>query len=410
MTSSRVFIAAGSTKSARRHRPCPVCLTEESIHLRRASIAPVDGMDFSYDVVSCNGCGFVYGNNLATQVEYENYYQSLSKYDADISVANISDVDWLRARTAVQICAGASGPVIDIGCGGAGVLLSAFRDAGIGPVYGLDPAKSDAAQALFGLTTIKRGVVADAPVLFELASFDLVCLTGVLEHLVDLRVEMESITNALAPGARVLVEVPALERFDKQPAEPYGELSIEHINFFSANALQRLFQAFGFSLLTKHILPLPAGWADSLYMLFEKTSLSTSTTTEDQKRQLADADRMQAYLVTSEGLIAKVLNKLKQTKTNESWVIFGAGSHTARLLPRLEEAGLASRIRMVVDSNPNLQGKTIGKWKIFAPSILADYAADTIVISSFRSQRGIRQYLETQFTNQIISLYEDNNA
>lgn len=76
MTSSPVCSAAGSTKSARRYRPCPVCLTEESIHLCRASIAPVDGMDFSYDVVSCNGCGFVYGNNLATKAEYENYYQS----------------------------------------------------------------------------------------------------------------------------------------------------------------------------------------------------------------------------------------------------------------------------------------------------------------------------------------------
>lgn len=293
MTSSSAYSVAGSTKSARRYRPCPVCLTEESIHLRRASIAPVDGMDFSYDVVSCNGCGFLYGNNLATKTEYENYYQSLSKYDADISVANISDVDWMRARTAVQICAGASGPVIDIGCGGAGVLLSAFRDAGIGPVYGLDPAKSDAAQALFGLTSIKRGVVADAPTLFDLANFGLVCLTGVLEHLVDLRVEMESITNALAPGARVLVEVPALERFDKQPAEPYGELSIEHINFFLANALQRLFLALGFSLLTKHILPLPAGWADSLYMLFEKVSHSTAITTEYQNgQQPADAGRM----------------------------------------------------------------------------------------------------------------------
>lgn len=249
MTSSPVYSAAGSTTFVRRHRPCPICLSDDSLNMHRASIAPVDGMDFSYDVVSCLGCGFVYGNNLATKAEYENYYQSLSKYDADLSLDSISDVDWLRARTAVQISAGGSGPIIDIGCGGSGILLAAFRDAGLGPVYGLDPAKSDAARALFGLTTIKRGVVADASRLFELANFSLVCLTGVLEHLVDLRVEMESITSALAPGARVLVEVPALERFDKQPSEPYGELSIEHINFFSAAAMQKLFQALGFALL-----------------------------------------------------------------------------------------------------------------------------------------------------------------
>ena len=217
--------------------------------------------------------------------------------------------------------------------------------------------------------------------------------------------------GARASRARVLVEVPALERFDKQAAEPYGELSIEHINFFSANALQRLFQALGFSLLTKHILPLPAGWADSLYMFFEKVSHSTAISTEYPNGQPpADADRMKGYLDVSERLMGKVIGRLKQTKSNESWVIFGAGSHTARLLPRLEEVGLANRIRMVVDSNPNLQGKTIGKWQIFAPSILANYTADTIVISSFRSQEGIRQYLEKSFENQIISLYRENDA
>lgn len=105
----------------------------------------------------------------------------------------------------------------------------------------------------------------------------------------------------------------------------------------------------------------------------------------------------------------KVIGRLKQTKSNESWVIFGAGSHTARLLPLLEEVGLANRIRLVVDSNPNLQGKTIGKWQIFAPSILAN-TADTIVISSFRSQVGIRQYLKKNFSNKIISLYREGDA
>jgi hypothetical protein len=41
-----------------------------------------------------------------------------------------------------------------------------------------------------------------------------------------------------------------------------------------------------------------------------------------------------------------VLSKLKQIKTNESWVIFGTGNHTPRFLPQPGEAGLPNRIRV----------------------------------------------------------------
>ena len=85
-------------------------------------------------------------------------------------------------------------------------------------------------------------------------------------------------------------------------------------------------------------------------------------------------------------------------------VIYGAGSHTARLLPRLLEAG-ESRLAGLVDSNPNLHGKQLGPLLIEAPEALVRYPDATIVVSSFRTQQAISDALRTSRPNPVLTLY-----
>ena len=87
-----------------------------------------------------------------------------------------------------------------------------------------------------------------------------------------------------------------------------------------------------------------------------------------------------------------------------SLVIYGAGSHTARLLPKLPAKEL-DRISAVVDGNPNLHGKRLGNFVIEAPSALANYPAATIVVSSFRSQISIAEMLRATRANSVLTLY-----
>ena len=85
-------------------------------------------------------------------------------------------------------------------------------------------------------------------------------------------------------------------------------------------------------------------------------------------------------------------------------MIYGAGSHTARLLPHLLQAG-ESRLAGLVDSNPNLCGKYLGPLPIEAPEALDQYPDATIVVSSFRAQQAISSMLRTSRSNPVLTLY-----
>ena len=88
----------------------------------------------------------------------------------------------------------------------------------------------------------------------------------------------------------------------------------------------------------------------------------------------------------------------------EDLVIYGAGSHTARLLPRLQAAG-ERRLAGLVDSNPNLCGKRLGPLCIEVPEALDRYPHATIVVSSFRSQQPICDALQATYSNRVLALY-----
>jgi FlaA1/EpsC-like NDP-sugar epimerase len=92
---------------------------------------------------------------------------------------------------------------------------------------------------------------------------------------------------------------------------------------------------------------------------------------------------------------AKSLENGLQRIANRSdpFVIFGAGSHTARLLPQLEQLGVASRIIAIVDNNLNLWGKKLGNFIIQPCDFLTAMPGCTVLVSSFNAQNAIATQL-----------------
>lgn len=387
-----------------RSRPCPVCESTEALPLYDNAMAPIGGIDMSYRVASCRRCGFGFADRLPPDEDYARYYQHLSKYDQIADRAAVPAVDRERAAAVVEFCRphlAADALVADLGCG-AGVLLAAFRDAGWSRLLGLDPAPAAPAQArqLFGLDGVSSGVLSQAAQRLPLAEVSLVCLTGVLEHLPALREDLGQLLAALAPGTRVLIEVPALERFGKTPCEPFGEFSLEHIQYFSAHALSRLFASLGARCLETRLLALPVGTTDSLLGLFATGGASEPVAAP------ASAARLDDYLAASCAQMRAALGRLDEFPGGQ-WLIYGAGSHTARLLPMLEARGLAERIVGIVDGNANLHGQRIGRWTIEPPQAIARHPQCPLLISSFRSQQAIASALAARWPNPLLRLYAD---
>jgi len=383
------------------HRPCPVCGKDDGTLVFDNRLSPLQGIDLSYQVSQCDGCDFIFANRLAAPETYDIYYRTLSKYDVIPSAQAVPQVERYRAEAVVELCSpyfGHDASICDLGCG-PGILLDAFRRRGWQRLTGIDPAPGAPAQALslFGIDSVQCGMLADAHNVLPLHDVDLVCLTGVLEHLPRLREDMARLVAHLAPRTKLLVEVPALERFARQPFEPFGEFSLEHIQFFSAVTMARFLASLGYAPQAVSLLDLPKGYTDSLLGIFSRDPSHAVSLP-------AEPSDMAGYIARSESTLTDAVSRVSDCPAQQI-VIYGAGAHTARLLPRLEQAGLRNKLIGVVDGNPNLQGKTIGPFTIQPPDVLSQFQDATILISSFRSQSAIASALAGKYQNPLLELY-----
>ncbi len=383
-------------------RCCPVCSGDRTVPLHLNTLATLDGLDMSYRVARCASCDFVFADQLPSPATYAAYYRSLSKYDIAPDGSKLSVADRLRCDAAVAVLRPHTKPearIADLGCG-SGILLGALRAAGWSCLAGIDPAPGAPEQARqqFKLDCVRCGTLDQAATLLDLAAMDVICLTGVLEHLPQVHEDLEALAAAIGHDTRILVEVPALERFAHHAFEPHGEFSLEHIQYFSAESLKGFFEKLGFTALSSTIVDLPPGTCDSLFGLFAR-----GPATKARSAPTATSDGIEDYIARSEAMTRTAVARITACPA-KALVIYGAGSHTARLLPRLLAAG-ESRLAGLVDSNPNLREKHLGPLLIEAPEALDRHPDATIVVSSFRAQQTISDALRASRSNPVLTLY-----
>ena len=378
-------------------RNCPVCLHTEASPVYRNAMAAIGGMDMSYSIARCARCGFHFAQQLADGATIGRYYQSVSKYDV---AHKISVIDQTRIDAAVAICqahAPRDAMVVDLGCG-FGALLSCLQTAGFTNLHGVDPAPNSAerARTLFGLSNIHLGTMDAAHTVLPLHQADLVCVMAVLEHLPELHADMTRLLSHLKPGCRILVEVPAMDLFQAEGAEPLGELSLEHIQFFGQQSLQNLFATLGTDSVALQHLELAMLKSGSLFGLFTKREAPGPSAIVRENPQ-----HFQTYLDQSLLALDTAIARIPRVP----FVIYGAGSHTARLIPKLQ-ASHPGLVRGIVDGNPNLHGKTLGDWTIAPPQALQHHAGTAVLVSSYRAQNEIAAFLGRDFPgNAAIRMY-----
>lgn len=383
------------------YRACQVCGEDNREPVYTNQLALLDHQDMSYAITTCSNCGFHYAAYLPAPEQYQRYYKDLSKYDVVLPASAVPDVDAYRAQKAVIFVSEYlkdDANIVDLGCG-AGTLLAAFADAGWHSLSGIDPAPNAHLQAknCYNLTQVRTGDLEQVHDMPELTEANLVCLMGVLEHLPLLRDHMQALTEVLGPESMLLVEVPACERFISEDFEPFGEFSLEHIQFFSQTSLDNLLKGLGWEPLKTEILALPQGTTDSLLCLYQR-SFPT------QPRKPEKSEGLSAYISESMKRLEPALTTIVESEGE--LVIFGAGSHTARLLPYLAQADCLNRVIAVVDNNSNLLGKQMLYWQVAQPDqVLKQYPEATVLVSSYRSQQAIAEALKKHYSNPILTIY-----
>ena len=138
--------------------------------------------------------------------------------------------------------------LLEIGCGN-GFFLEEAQARGYADVRGVEPGSQAIAQAAPG---IRERIVCDMmrPGLFAEASFDVVCLFQVFDHLPDPSGVLTEIHQVLKPGGLVLI---LNHNINALSARLLGERSpiidLEHTYLYSPATLARLARDQGFSPL-----------------------------------------------------------------------------------------------------------------------------------------------------------------
>ena len=375
-------------------RTCEVCGTEDYVRLHTQEFfVPGENRPFHYLVSACRACGFLLADDIPSQQEYERYYNLNSKYTYDkgappvgIKTLHLEAFRFVAEYLAQEraTVAPESIRILDIGCS-TGHLLHLFQENGYPDVLGIEPAPecSSLARDLYGIRVISSplsGFVSSC-------RFDIIIMSGVLEHVRDLSSTLSRVSSLLADGGLLVTIVPDAERFSLEPKEPFHEFSLEHINYFTQASMTNLMGKFGITGRQSKSMPVDFYDSSALAAIWEKTGEVGLI-----RNDASGLGKMREYIAASTRRMEKLNTLIDDlVMTQEDVVVWGAGSLTGRLLA-CTNLGKAN-IRMVVDSNKGLQGKKLNGFGILSPEVLEDNPL-TVFISTYIYGNEIRLALE----------------
>jgi SAM-dependent methyltransferase len=231
--------------------PCPVCEASDDLVL-----AEKDRYGIPMRVVICRTCGLIRTDPRLTQEHFADFYDT--EYRPLYGGHAAPDESFFNAQVAhgeqiaqhLQAAGCNVGPrrlVVEVGCG-AGGILHAFRDQGA-DVVGCDLGDEylQFGRAKHSLD-LRRGVLADLDLRH---SADVIIYSHVLEHVLDLKGEIERIKHALTPGGCVYIEVPSVKNIHHgYRGDLLGLLQNAHTFHFTARTLVNVMSKHGFTAVT----------------------------------------------------------------------------------------------------------------------------------------------------------------
>lgn len=170
---------------------------------------------FGYDLMRCTGCGLVFVGNPPSQDEVQAFYSAEADYHSELLDPAHPAFERMRgiARQHVGMLARSVAhpkglKLLDIGCS-SGLFLDEARKAGY-DVHGaeLSPDTARFARDHFVLD-VHAGDWRDGG--YEDASFDVIALFDVIEHVPDPLGELRAIMRLLKPGGLLLQSTPNID-------------------------------------------------------------------------------------------------------------------------------------------------------------------------------------------------------
>jgi 2-polyprenyl-3-methyl-5-hydroxy-6-metoxy-1,4-benzoquinol methylase len=353
-------------------RNCPICNNAQGWVLFSAQFALWEGhpLKDTYDIAACTHCGFVFADTENRQEEYDRYYKELSKYeDYGTSTGGSGNAyDAMRlSRTAMDIASvitDKSARILDVGCANGG-LLEKLYDSGYRNLVGIDPSPVCARNAAghLGIKTYTAVLFAVPP---DAGVFDLIILSHVMEHILNLHDAIRALSHLLTEKGRLYIEVPDASRYADYITAPFQEFNMEHINHFTTKDLENMCGQSGFSKENDgcKIIEISDGMLYPAIFGFYKKAV------EVRPVESKDVERGVVKYIDSSAFLMEEINKKMLGIDAPSVVVWGCGALTSKLLRYsvLKDMNIIA----FVDGNPILAGKTLNGKEICSPERLKD--------------------------------------
>ena len=386
-------------------RLCPICDSGLRKVLYRQDFGSSGGKDICsrYDVCSCVACGVVYADGVPSQDQLNVYYEQQSKYEEPDITRELNPFDRNRFRAiADEICMRWKTPdfsVLEIGCSNGGLLFE-LQSCGIKNLLGVDPSQTcvEYGSRKFDLS-LKQGTVFRPGVD---GKFDIVIAIGVVEHLVDVKAGLRTLSGLLSERGEVWIEVPDASRFDKYVVTPYQDFSIEHFNFFGPQSIENLLRSSGLVPLETFQAPRQFSATTVMPSVIARGRIGPK---QELRRDETTTPAIESYILKCEKMFSQgvdIINRLVDKRAEIA--IWGTGTQS-RILFQNTRLGQAN-IKYVIDGNLKMHGREFMGRTVHPPEILRDYSGPVVILSHtfWNEIEGlIRKDLGLQ--NELVSVY-----
>ena len=384
-------------------RNCPICSSSDKKIIKPIKFKLFDNhpIQKGYSLVQCQNCDFVYADLEISQSKLDWYYSEESKYeDTVISTGGgINEYDKNRLiDTAAYISDNIdekSVRILDIGCANGG-LLQEFKNIGFFNIEGLDPSAScvNYTKQNIQCPCTQDSIFADHK---NLGKFDVITLTHVLEHVIDVAGLIDIVKNLLNPNGYVYIECPDADSYHKFVHSPFQEFNSEHINHFTQISLRNLMELNGFDSLYSDVKSFKISTSNPYYAAYGLFKYSNRPSSEIQKDEHLLSNILK-YIDLSEKTMLEVEKNIVKLDKNVLLALFGTGQFCYKILG-LDVIKNFKKIILFDNSMRNI-GNTIDGILVVAGSEISDiYKQDpfNIVITSMISEAPIREMLLEKF-------------
>jgi len=318
-------------------RSCNCCNKENNNIIFSVEMLIVNdiNLDNNISIYYCENCNFYYSNSKNVQIDYDNYYKTFNNYK---NLVIYSDKDekcsfflknFLKNKNIKNI--------IDYGSGNCKIKEL------LGDTYNID-------NYDIGMDENYK-------------EYDCLLLSHVLEHIYDINDFIKKIKNNIVESGLLYIEVPNAEYYDKiSDICPLQEINIEHINFFSKYALNKL--------LTNHDF-FPIYLDDDYFSIKNSKYYVIRGIFKKNKKN----ESFKKYIDIGNNVISNIdFKKLIQYK---NIYIYGCGQFLFKILNNITKC---TNIISIIDDNPCYLNKCIKNINIINCDLYNKIADDNDVV------------------------------